>query len=71
MKSATLSAVVPLSQCSGLWQLGSSQESPRWQGERITTNTLIRVFVAAGLARADQLAGTTGEELRRSLGLPD
>lgn len=41
------------------------------EGERITTNTLIRVFVAAGLARAGDLAGTTEEELRRSLGLPD
>jgi hypothetical protein len=40
-------------------------------GERITTNTLIRVFVAAGLARADQLAGTTEDDLRRSLGLSD
>ena len=41
------------------------------EGERITTNTLIRVFVAAGLARAGELAGATEEELRRSLGLPD
>jgi hypothetical protein len=40
-------------------------------GERITTNTLIRVFVAAGLAQAGELAGATEEELRRSLGLPD
>jgi hypothetical protein len=41
------------------------------EGERITTNTLIRVFVAAGLARAGELGGTTEEQLRRSLGLPD
>ncbi|MGH3217913.1 MAG: hypothetical protein ACRDPY_04145 [Streptosporangiaceae bacterium] len=41
------------------------------EGERITTNTLIRVFVATGLDRAGELAGTTEEELRRSLGLPD
>jgi hypothetical protein len=40
-------------------------------GERITVNTLIRVFIAAGLARAGELAGTTEEELRRSLGLPE
>jgi hypothetical protein len=40
-------------------------------GERITTNTLIRVFVAAGLARAGELAGATEEELRQSLGLLD
>jgi hypothetical protein len=41
------------------------------EGERITTNTLIRVFVAAGLARAGELAGLTEDELRRSLGLTD
>jgi len=41
------------------------------EGERITTNTLIRVFVAAGLSRAGELAGTTEDELRRSLGLGD
>lgn len=41
------------------------------EGERITTNTLIRVFVAAGLARAEELAGATEEELRQSLGLPN
>jgi hypothetical protein len=40
-------------------------------GERITTNTLIRVAVALRLSRSQDLAGTTEEELRRSLGLPD
>ena len=40
-------------------------------GERITTNTLIRVAVALLLNRSQDLAGTTEEELRRSLGLPD
>ena len=40
-------------------------------GERITTNTLIRVAVALLLSRSQDLAGTTEEELRRSLGLPD
>ena len=40
-------------------------------GERITTNTLIRVAAALLLSRAQDLAGTTEEELRRSLGLPD
>ena len=39
-------------------------------GERITTNTLIRVAVALLLSRSQDLAGTTEEELRRSLGLP-
>jgi hypothetical protein len=41
------------------------------QGERITQNTLIRVAVALLLSRTQELAGTTEEELRRSLGLPD
>ena len=40
-------------------------------GERITSNTLIRVAVALLLSRSQDLAGTTEEELRRSLGLPD
>jgi hypothetical protein len=40
-------------------------------GERITTNTLIRVAVALLLSRSQDLVGTTEEELRRSLGLPD
>lgn len=40
-------------------------------GERITQNTLIRVAVALLLGRAQELAGTTEEELRRSLGLPE
>ena len=42
----------------------------RGAGERITTNTLIRVAVALLLSRSQDLAGTTEEELRRSLGLP-
>jgi len=41
------------------------------EGERITPNTLIRVAAALLLSRAEDLAGTTEEELRRSLGLPD
>jgi hypothetical protein len=40
-------------------------------GERITTNTLIRVAAALLLSRSQDLVGTTEEELRRSLGLPD
>jgi hypothetical protein len=40
-------------------------------GERITINTLIRVAVALLLSRSQDLAGTTEEELRRSLGPPD
>jgi len=40
-------------------------------GERITQNTLIRVAMALLLSRAQDLAGTTEEELRRSLGLPE
>ena len=40
-------------------------------GERITSNTLIRVAVALLLSRSQDLAGSTEEELRRSLGLPD
>lgn len=40
-------------------------------GERITQNTLIRVAVALLLSRAQELVGTTEEELRRSLGLPE
>lgn len=40
-------------------------------GERITQNTLIRVAVALLLSRAQDLAGTTEEELRQSLGLPE
>ena len=40
-------------------------------GERITTNTLIRVAAALLLSRSQDLAGTTEEELRHSLGLPD
>jgi hypothetical protein len=38
-------------------------------GERITTNTLIRVAVALLLSRSQDLAGTTEEELHRSPGL--
>jgi hypothetical protein len=41
------------------------------EGERITTNTLIRVAVAFLLGRARELFGVTEDELRRSLGLPD
>ena len=40
-------------------------------GERITTNTLIRVAASLLLSRSQDLAGTTEEELRHSLGLPD
>ncbi len=40
-------------------------------GERITSNTLIRVAVALLLSRSQDLAGATEDELRRSLGLPD
>ena len=40
-------------------------------GERITVNTLIRVATALLLSRSQDLAGTTEEELRRSLGLPE
>ncbi len=40
-------------------------------GERITTNTLIRVAVALLLSRSQDLEGATEDELRRSLGLPD
>jgi hypothetical protein len=40
-------------------------------GERITVNTLIRVAVALLLSHAQDLAGATEEELRRSLGLPE
>ena len=40
-------------------------------GERITTNTLIRVATALLLSRSQDLEGTTEEELRRSLGLPE
>jgi hypothetical protein len=43
----------------------------RNRGERITANTLIRVAVALLLSRSQDLVGTTEEELRRSLGLPD
>jgi len=39
-------------------------------GERITENTLIRVAVSLLLSRSGDLAGTTEEELRASLGLP-
>ena len=42
----------------------------RGAGERITTNTLIRVAAALLLSRSQDLAGTTEEELHRSLGLP-
>ena len=40
-------------------------------GERITQNTLIRVAVTLLLSRARELAGTTEEELRQSLGLAE
>jgi hypothetical protein len=45
--------------------------SRRGEGERITQNTLIRVAVALLLSRARELSGTTEDELRGSLGLPD
>lgn len=38
-------------------------------GERITDNTLLRVAIDLLLARADELNGTTEEELAASLGL--
>jgi hypothetical protein len=38
-------------------------------GERITDNTLIRVAVDLLLTRADQLRGSTEDELRKSLSL--
>ncbi|TDD64795.1 hypothetical protein E1262_27130 [Jiangella aurantiaca] len=38
-------------------------------GERITDNTLIRVAVDLLLGKAEQLRGTTEDELRRSVGL--
>lgn len=38
-------------------------------GERITENTLIRVAIDLLLERADQLAGTTEAELRKSVSL--
>jgi hypothetical protein len=37
------------------------------RGERITENTLIRVAVDLFLARADELQGTTEDELRESV----
>jgi hypothetical protein len=40
-------------------------------GERITTNTLLRVAAALLLSRSQELAGSTEGELRQSLGLPD
>jgi hypothetical protein len=40
-------------------------------GERITENTLIRIGMDLVLSRAAELSGTTEEELRRSLGLPE
>jgi hypothetical protein len=40
-------------------------------GERLTQNTLIRVAVRLLLSRSEELAGTTEDELLRSLGLPD
>jgi hypothetical protein len=43
----------------------------RGAGERITVNTLIRVATALLLSRSQELEGTTEEELRRSLGLPE
>jgi hypothetical protein len=41
----------------------------RGSGERITDNTLIRVAVDLLLSQADQLGGSTEEELRKSVGL--
>lgn len=38
-------------------------------GERITDNTLVRVAIDLLLERKDELAGTTEQELRDSLGL--
>lgn len=43
----------------------------RGKGERLTDNTLIRVAVDLLLSRADELQGTTEEELRQSLGLTE
>ncbi|MBD2091848.1 hypothetical protein H6F67_18555 [Microcoleus sp. FACHB-1515] len=40
------------------------------KGERLTENTLIRVAIDLLLENAEQLQGTTEEELLRSLGLP-
>lgn len=46
------------------------QRSRRSRGERITSNTLLRVAADLLLARAGDLAGDTEDELRASLGLP-
>jgi len=55
-------------------QITQCRSSPAYltgtAGERITTNTLIRVAAAFLLSWSQDLAGTTEEELRRSLGLP-
>lgn len=39
------------------------------EGERLTDNTLIRVALDLLIQRGAQLAGTTEDELRRSLGI--
>ncbi len=40
-------------------------------GERITSNTLIRVAVDLLLSQSDELSGSTEQELRTALGLED
>ncbi len=47
------------------------QRARRARGERITTNTLLRIAAALLLSRAGDLAGDTEEALLASLGLPD
>ncbi len=47
------------------------QRARRTRGERLTSNTLLRVAVDLLLAHADALAGDTEDALRASLGLPD
>lgn len=39
------------------------------EGERLTDNTLIRVALDLLMQRGDELAGTTEDELRQSLGI--
>ncbi|MCG2621107.1 hypothetical protein LVY72_04160 [Arthrobacter sp. I2-34] len=52
-------------------RLNNGRQSPdgKTTGERITDNTLLRLAIDLLLARADELEGTTEEELAASLGL--
>ena len=51
------------------WHVRALNKKRKGAGERITENTLIRVAIDLLLSESGRLAGTTEDELRKSVGL--